>query len=110
MELTIRTRGQYDALEILFSETFSEEIQRQLIDRIEIVRGVETGASARYSMDIAVAPHVATIEVIVTDILKIFEEPEVRTSLKAFGITKIRVIRSDGTWEFRSMRDKTSEV
>ena len=110
MELIIRTRGQYDELEFLFSEAFPEHIQQALIDRLQKVNGVETGVATRYSIELAVATHVAYVEAIADDVVKLVKEPELRSVLNEFGVTKIWVVRAEGRNEFLLVRDRTSEV
>ena len=42
--------------------------------------------------------------------MKLFKEPELRSILNDFGVTKIRVVRGEGRNEFLLVRDRTSEV
>lgn len=110
MELVIRTRGHYDELELLFSEAFPDDVQQALIERLNKVRGVETGAATRYSIEMVVAPHVAKVEAVADDVVKLFKEPELRSLLNDFGVSKIRVVRGEGDNEFLLVRDRTTEV
>lgn len=110
MDLVLQVRGRFDDVEILLSEELPEQVRDYIEDTAIEVRGVESVASNRYSLNLVVAAHVTTVEAVTNDVIKLFEEAKVKSWLKEAGVERIRVVRPEGERSSSDKGPRTSEI